>query len=310
MTVTIATEFSTREVPWMKIGKLEKKAKTAAQAAKMVGLDFTVSKRPAGFMDADGKTIWTENRVAVVRDDTEELFEYVGKDYEALQFGEAFDFMDAISPRFVAAGQLRGGRQGFMVVEPEVKIAPLGDEHELFIVLRTSHDRSRALEVSIMSLRGKCMNQLTLSTFSKGAKQRWSIPHTTTMRDKMKEAQFTMAQLDKYTAAFNRLAEKLMLVHPTEKRARAILEDAVPHYLGGKGRPKVLDTIVDLWHNDEDRVGYNDTGWGLVNAASEFLEWHRQGRPDNTEARFMTALNGGTHKTLDRIARETLTLAA
>lgn len=305
--------FSAREVPWMKLGKLVEEPQTTEQAIQLAGLDFTVSKRPAGYMDEDGGTVWSSNRVATVRDDTGEAFEFVSSDYQVLQNREAFDFMDAVSPRFVAAGSLKGGRQVFMVVQPEgsmTTIAPGGDEIEMYGILRTAHDRSRAVEISFMGLRGACMNQLPLRSFTRGAKYRWSIPHVSTMDDKLLQAHATMAQLDRYTEAFNRLAERLMLAHPTEGEARKIVRDAL--WFGGKDqkRDEITSEIIGLWHNDEDRVGYNDTAWGLVNAVSEYVEWHRRGRKDNTEARFLAAVQGGTHRALNQVVDQTLALAS
>lgn len=302
------TQFTTREVPWMKLGKIiDAEPKTATEAAELGGLNFTVSKRTAGWQDDAGE--WHKSslpRAAVVRDDTGEVFEYVSDDYRLLQYGEAFDFMDTISPRYVAAGALRGGRQGFVVVKPEIEIAPGGDKHEIFAVLRTSHDRSRAVEVMVMPLRDKCMNQLTLRSFAHGVKHRWSIPHTSTMEAKLKLAHESMAQLDEYSAAFTRLAERLMACRPEEATARQVLDKFIKN--GGQNRDQVIDTIVSLWHSDEERVGYNDTAWGLVNATSEYFEWQKtRGTP---ESRFLQAIQGYHHVALNRVTQAMLQLAA
>ena len=56
-----------------------------------------------------------------------------------------------------------------MVVKVPMAINVLSgdDPHDLYGVLRTSHDLSRATEVMVMPLRGRCMNQLTLHSFSR-----------------------------------------------------------------------------------------------------------------------------------------------
>jgi len=302
------TVFTTREVPWMKLGKLVEQPQTAAEAMQMANLDFTVSKLDAGFMTADGVWKPVVNRKAIVRDDTKEFFEFVSPEYEIFQYAEAFDFMDTIKPRYVAAGSLKGGRQAFLVVEPDRPSVTVGgdDKHDIFVVLRTSHDRSRAIEVALMPLRYRCMNQLTLRSFTSDAKYRWSISHTKSAREKLHQAQQVMAQLDEYTTEFQRLAERLMRSRPNEDEARKILKQYVTPW--AKGQDEVIDTIIHSWRENVETVGFNDTSWGLVSAVSDYYDWGRsRGTP---ESRFLNAMQGITHTTLNNITRELVQLAA
>src|SRR5262245_53248543 len=135
--------FSSRTVPWMKMGAHIDGHVTAAEAAKLGGIDFTVSMRPVSFMTkkdgAPPKYTKIDKRMAIVRDDNDEYVSVVSKSYPIVQFSEAFDFMDTVSPYFVAAGSLCGGRQGFMVVKApdDVTATPFEDDpHNLFAVLR------------------------------------------------------------------------------------------------------------------------------------------------------------------------------
>lgn len=300
--------FSTREVPWMKLGQLAETPKTAVEAMDMAGLNFTVAKQPAAYQDVNGEWQVSDNRVAVVREDINEFYEFVGKDYELYQYSEAFEFMDAINPHYVAAGALKGGKQAFLIVQPENStVTPGGDDkHDMFVILRASHDRSRAVEVSLMPLRQKCMNQLALGSMTRGAEFRRAVPHSRNMRDKLIQAQHIMAQLDDYTAEFKKLAEHLMRSQPNENEAREILKKHVNPR--AKKQEEVLDSILYMWHENEEVVGYNDTAWGLVNAVSEHYDWRRNlGTP---ESRFTGALQGQTFNALSRITRELVALAA
>lgn len=299
-----------RQIPWAKLGTLDVPPQTAAEAMSLAGLDYTVSKVQAGWT-RDGQ-VWSKagKRVAIVRDDTNEFFEFVSPQYEVFQYTEAFDFMDAISPKFVAAGGLKSGRQAFLVVEPEQGELTVGgdDKHRSYAVLRTSHDRSRAIEVSLVMIRYRCTNQLTISALGRGEnlRQHWSVPHLHNSRDKLLQAQQIMVQLDQYTSQFQRLAERLMRSRPEEKTAREILAKHVARR--AKGQEEVLDTILYSWHEDTERVGFNDTAWGLVQSVSEWFDW---GRPQGTpESRFLGALQGVTHTTIDKVTHDLLALAA
>lgn len=298
--------FSTREVPWIKLGKLEEQAVTAKEAAELGGLNFTVSLRDVWFTKADGNQRCVPNRKAVVCDDDETFMGFSSATaYRTLNYGDAFSFMDSISPQYVAAGTLRGRRQGFVVVKPELELNPLGeDPHELFVVLRTSHDSSRATEVSVMPLRQRCMNQLTLRSFSVGAPHRWSIKHTSTQAAKLAEAQTSLKRLGLYVQRYEELADKLATRQVNETKARQLLKITIPMPNGRTERTQVqygarIDSIVDLW-STSPTCGYAGTGWGLVNAVSEYFDWHRVG--GTPESRFIGALEGQTHKRINRMA--------
>lgn len=309
------TQFSTREVPWMKLGKLVEQPVTAKEAAKLAKLDFTVSLQEVGWVKPD--TIAGSNafmsisgRRAVIADDNGDFMGFVSsKSYHSLQYGEAFDFMDSINPLYVAAGGLRSRRQGFMVVKPSQHIddvAILGgqDPHGLYAVLRTSHDCSRATEVSVMMLRNKCMNQLTLQSFTKGVPYRWSIKHTSTQAAKLKEAQKSLENIGIYVKQYAKNAAKLANTEVSDAKARELLHMTMPMPKGKTQRTEDqykarIEKVMELFWTSP-QVGFAGTGWGLVNAVSEYHEWTRVG--GTPESRFINALEGQTHKRINRAA--------
>lgn len=311
------TQFSTREVPWMKLGKLVDEPKTAAEAAKMAKLDFTVSLSPVyadrTVTNEDGtitlKPRLIAGRKAVMADDNDDFMGFVStSSYHSLQYGEAFDFMDSINPTYVAAGGLRSRRQGFMVVKPipvnDIKILGGDDPHQLYAVLRTSHDCSRATEVSVMMLRGKCMNQLTLQAFSKDARYRWSIKHTSTQAAKLKEAQESLVNIGVYVKRYATNVTRLADTPVSEAKADKLLRIVIPQPKGKTQRTEDqyesrISKMLELFATSP-QVGFAGTGWGLVNSVSEYFEWHRTG--GTPESRFLNALEGQTHKKLNKTA--------
>lgn len=299
---------TSREVPWMTLGRLVDGVMSAEEAIHLGGLDFTVSMKPCFYQTNKGTFRRSKDRNWVVRDDTEELFEVVSSSYELLQYGEAFEFLDAINPEFVAAGTLKGGKQGFVVIKaPETNtMRLLGDDpHDLYVVVRTSHDRSRAVEAMVMPLRQRCMNQLGLASFTRNVVNRWSIPHTSSMKDKLAVAQDAILKMDLYARELNELADRLAAVEVSNEQAQRILRD---NAITGD-RPKsqeTRDVITNLWQHGET-VGYAGTGWGLVNAVSDYFDW---GRSNGTpESRFVGALSGPTYRAVNATAKHVLALA-
>lgn len=296
-TENVNVQWTTREVPWMKLGKLETETKLAKEAANLGGLDFTVSLLPFSYF-WNGKTQTADHRRAVVRDDTGELFDVVSTGvYQPLQYADAFDFMDTVDSRYVAAGSLRGGRQGFMVVKApfQLDMGPLtlDDPHDLYAVLRTSHDRSRGIEVMVMPLRQRCMNQLTLSSFTKGVPHRWSIKHTTSMHAKLAEAKESLTNMTNYAKRFELLVQRLIDTPVSEVKANDVLKDVIP---ARAKQTEVINKIITL--QDASQVGFKGTGWGLVNAVSEYYDWSRAG--GTPESRFLGALEGQTTKAINK----------
>lgn len=301
----ISTSFTTRTVPWMKIGQILEEAPTAKRAAQLGGLDFDVELIPLTY-EFNGVKRGAEKRKAVVRKDTGEMLGVVSaKVYKPIQYGEAFDFMDAVDSRYVAAGALKGGRQGFIVVKAPFTLNVLGNEdpHDLYGVLRTSHDCTRATEIMVMPLRGRCMNQLTLQSFSKNVPYRWSIKHVGDVKSKLAEAKDSLAKLANYGQRFEELVERLAEVKVTEGQARDILVKILP---GKVKQEETAQTVLDLWGTSEF-VGFRDNGWGLVNAVSDYMDWGRKG--GTPESRFLNAIEGATHKTINKTAAALLRMA-
>lgn len=296
--------FSARELPWMKVGTVIDKPVNVEKAIKLAGLDWEVELRDTGYRSADGKR-WLPyvDRRTIVRTDTDEPFGIASaSDYEIVQNREAFDFVNAINPHILAAGPLRKGRHVFMVVKaPEhfgIDVLD-GDHHDLYVVLRTSHDCSKAIEVLIMALRGMCMNQLPLVTFSKQAQQSWSIRHVKTAHEKLEQAQDIIKNLDGYAKEFSSMADRLAKIDLELDEAQKVLETVLDD------RPKraeVITKVLDLFDHG-DTVGYHKTGWGLVNAVGEYYDHLRTGGSITPESRFTNALSGSTKRYINRTAQ-------
>lgn len=299
------TSFSARQLPWMKVGTVIDTPKvTAAEAAHMGGIDFDVELRSINYRS--GKTTKTvPHRKAVVRADTDDFFSVVSTGYKVVQYREAFEFMDGISPNFVSAGSFGNGKQGFMVVQLDglehmnVEVNGVSDPHDLYVVLRTSHDLSKAIEVSLMPLRDLCMNQLGLRSFSKGAKQRWSIKHVGDTAKKLAAAQDTLKNTGEYAKVFAGMAQQLGSVSVSKDDFDTVLKRILPD------RPRREDqiTAIQAAFAESPVVGFGGTGWGAMNAVSEYFQWQRNTGTRTSESLFTSGLSGDTYKYVNRTAQ-------
>lgn len=306
----VAAQTITRVAPWMTHGggNFGGQVKTAAEAAELGGLNFDVELCDVGYRITDN-SYYTNipTRKAVVAKDNGDFMGFVSSSiYNPLQYAEAFNFMDTISPDYVAAGTLRGRRQGYMVVKCDVDLNVLGgeDKHDMFAVLRTSHDCSRGIEVIAMPLRYRCINQVTLKSFMKGVDQRWSIKHNTSMHAKLAEAQSSLKKIHLYAMRFAKIAETLAEKQVNVNAGRKLIEYVIPapkHAKTDRAHDQWserINRITDLWQNSPT-VAYAGTAWGLVNAVSEHYDWYRVG--GTPESRFLNALEGETHKKINKL---------
>lgn len=306
----VSKSFTSRLAPWFKLGPQIEGDVNAAEAAKLGGLDFEVELRPAfrPVRRADGKgwnTQQVPSRRTLTRVDTDEFFDYVSADYTVMQYWEAFAFMDEINPRYVSAGSMSHGKQGFIVAQlPDISALniELGgevDPHELFVIIRTSHDRSKAIEVSLMPLRGRCMNQLALNSFSQGAPQRWSIKHIGDVASKLAEAQKVLTVAPKYAKIYADKVRQLHSVTVTDEDSRSILKRVLPAKVK---RDEQVEAIMAAFHTNP-AVGFTGTGWGLANAVSEYFDWGRNAGTRTDQSQFTSGLTGDTAKFFNRTAQ-------
>lgn len=298
------TQFSSRDVPWMKLGTVIDGAVTAEEAIQKAGLDWDVEVRKDGFQTAKGTFRIDPSKRKIVRADTEDPLGTVSPGYEVLQYREAFDFLDEIHPEFVAAGSLNDGKQCFLVVRApdhtELDTLDGEDPHDLYVVLRASHDGSRAVEVNVLPLRGRCMNMMPIAGFGHMAKQKWSFRHTRNLRKKLEQARATLTGINQYTRQYNETAKRLAAVDLELDQARTIVETVVPDYL--KKKEQQVDAILGLYQNSSTN-GYTGTGWGLVNAVNEHHEYYRGGDNRKPETRWVQGLDGATSKATNAAVR-------
>jgi len=301
--------FTSRQAPWYKLGPQIDGDVNAAEAAALGGLDFDVELRSAAFGSISEKgnktNVTVSNRKAIVRADTNEFIDFVSVDYQLVQYRDAFAFMDEINPRYVSAGTMSSGRQGFIVAQlPNVSAIDLeikgeADPHDLYVIIRTSHDRSKAVEVSLMPLRGRCMNQLALQTLTSGAQQRWSIKHVGNVADRMAEAQRVLKMAPKYAEVYANKARQLGSVTVSDDDARSILKRVLPDKAK---RDETIDAIMAGYHNSP-AVGFVGTGWGVANAVSEYFDWGRNAGTRTDQSQFTSGLTGDTAKFFNRTAQ-------
>lgn len=285
----VETMFSARELPWHGLGKVTPDVLTAKEAIIEAGLDWEVELRTLFVSLPGGNRKKIEDRKAVMRNSDNAVLGIVSPLYVPFQNRDAFAFTDNLvdsgDAKYETAGSLRDGRVVFLTMKVPFGMNVDGDDaHDLYIVLRTSHDGSTAISVAVTPIRVVCMNTMTMAL--RRARHKWSMRHVSTLEGRLQEARDTLALTHSYADAFVGRANEMVAHKITDDAFHSLLEDLLPQ------RPKTeetIDTIMDFYRNSPTN-GYTGTAWGGINAITEYFEHGRDLKV--SEARMGNTIDG------------------
>lgn len=281
--------------PWHRLGVAVPGLMTVSEALTAGGLDFEVTKRPIFVAESDDEFALPSIRIprhfATVRTDSNEPLGVVGANYTVVQNRDALKVFDPLFGEGQAiietVGSLKGGRRAFMLAKvPEVVEIVPGDAIERYLLFSNSHDVSSAVEILFTPVRVVCQN--TLSVAIGEAKERRtgrvSIRHTASARARLE----TVGNLlDAERDYFKRIRAAYAYMAKRDVK-RADVAAFVSGLFPGKvdkdsGKVKVStktrkrrQDVVKAFEESPGSDKAGDTGWGLFNAATWFIDHERK----------------------------------
>ena len=270
MTAEIETMFSHRERPWHGLGTVVEDAPTSEDAIELAGLNWKVERRP---VYVDDERI--PDRVGLVRDKDHKVYGIVSERYKILQNNVAFSIIDEImgeGVRYETAGSLKDGEQVFMTCPWEHDWEVGGDKIKTYLLLSNSHNGKESLHITITPIRVVCWN--TLQAALKENKSNFSIPHFSSMKERIKIAQTTLQRTAKYMQEFCEYGERKAEQKVGEGAFEKLLELIFPHK-EGESFNKRMDIEFERRRfvrcaNAPDLSQFKGTAWALINAASDY----------------------------------------
>lgn len=341
------TGFSVREVPWHGLGKvLDGYPGSWGEARTLAGLDWDPIEVPvyeAGDLYPDGRAEVSliPDFKQIKRSDTGDRLTIATEGYQLIThdvFGEIFESILESSDgkiKYETAGSLDGGRKVWVLAKLGDGIHLPGDPSETqpYMALMTSHDGTAALRVIGTCVRIVCMN--TWHAADMDASKRgssYSFKHTKNWRDRVEDAKKALAQTEENIAHTVRLAHEFLSVKVDANQARWFIKQFAIHRtiantVGKQATSKktleerlseprveasLNNTLTQLHRIMESPTteGIRGNMWGLIQAAGEFADHHRDTR--NQESYFSrTVLTDKEPLKLAaiRIARDALTNA-
>jgi phage/plasmid-like protein (TIGR03299 family) len=241
-----------------------------------------------------------------VRDVDQSVLGIVGSDYVPFQNRDAFNFYDNLvdsgEAKYETAGSLRGGKWVWLTAKVPQHISIGGvDDHEVYLLLSTSHDGSRAITVSVTPVRVVCSN--TLNFALRGAKRRWSVRHISTASERLGEARDTIGLTFKYIEEFQTEAERMLGLTFTEKDMDRFLEELLDDR---PRKEKVKSTIMSTFLEAPNLENVRGTQWAAVNAVGEYMDWLRD--PRTPESQVISIWNGSAMQVKDKARKLLVTM--
>ncbi len=294
---------SFREPAWHGLGTVFTEEVSTKQMLELANLhDWNVRLEEVAIPDgfSSDKTYNYVARTNPFDKNQTDILGVVGERYRILQNEELFDFGDALldgGGRWETAGSIKGGRQvfGSLALERETILDPSGvsDKVNTYLLVNTSHDGSIAIQASVTPVRVVCANTLNLALGSgvgrnRTTKQSYKIRHTQTAQGKIQAAREALGLANAYMDEFDKLAQEMIQREITQDKFIEIVNAAYPlPEENKKGAVSKWNTKIELI--EEIYTGpYNHTiagtAWGALNALTERLDWHRNGRKGSNES--------------------------
>jgi len=312
--------------PWHGLGSQLTDGAPLEVWAEEAGMAWTINTALLNYTDDTGTVRGYDDRRVLYRSDAKTPLSVVSTDYKVVQPSEVMEFFrDLIADhgfQMETAGCLFGGRK-FWALARCGDSFKLGGEDEVkpYLLMATSCDGSMATAAHFTSVRVVCNNTLRMSIGDDGRKANIRVPHNAQF-----DAGSVKSQLGIVTDAWERFAENVerlaMLKLDRDQAIDLVARNLKAEWTDKDGnelsRDQIMDSslllrrIIRLYDGEAlgaDFASAKGTGWGLINAVTQYFDHEAGGKTDKSRA-FERAHLTDRAKFKVTIANDLLALAA
>ncbi len=282
------------QTPWHGLGHRLDAVATSAEAIAAARMDWNVIQTPVytaiprigvtngvdgqhAVATVDMKNV--EGQLAIVREDTDEVFSIMSDGYTPIQNTEAFEFFDALASAgeaiYHTAGSLKGGRRVWILAKLPGDLAITDtDVLEKYILLVNSHDGSRAFTVQQTPVRVVCQN--TMNVALAGNETGFKAKHTSGIMKRVNDARELLGLSEAYFEMFMRGVERLVDAKMSEgqmydfsRKVLGIDPEATADEIREPATTALL-TLPALYVSGQGNQG--ETAWDAFNAVTEYVD--------------------------------------
>lgn len=231
--------------------------------------------------------------IANVRDYDAKMVGVVGPGYQLVQPAQVWEFVEELiqssDGSIVDTGlSLRHGSVMVVCVKlpGHVLVGGMQDEaHDVYLMVVNSYDGSIAFTTTISLVRTVCMN--TVQWAMESAARTFKLRHTESIEGRLMDARKALDMTYAYGDKLDEMARQLLDVKIGDADVPRILEDIFPERPeqetpdGPRPSRKVyLDRLImrraqvqGHYHTAENLANVHGTGWGLLNAVTEWEQF-------------------------------------
>ena len=267
---------------WHNLGIELNHPKTAREAIKMAGLDYTVMKKLIEFNPG-----LKQDTYATVRTDTHDILGVVNKSYKLIQNIDAFTFFDDLVAEneaiYETAGVLGKGECVWILAKLPGYINVHGNDIvNKYLLLTNSHDGNSHVRVKLTPIRVVCNNTLTAALQGAGEVQ---ISHTPNSAQDLEQAG-AMLGLSNYLyeqleVMFNSMAARKI----TDGQLRDYVQALVPDNEETENTARtenIRNSVLQLHESGRGAHLARGTWWGAFNSVAEYTDHMMLDEDSNT----------------------------
>ncbi|VVE16400.1 MULTISPECIES: DUF932 domain-containing protein [Pandoraea] len=310
----------TGDKPWHGLGQQVQRGASIEEWRQAAGLEWSILRRPVRFNSSEeegGDTLKLDGHDVLVRSDNLKGLSVVTKKYRVVQPDSVLEFFRDLTRsagfQIETAGSMREGRTIWVLANTGLKqdIVP-GDNVKGYLLLATSYDSAIATTAMYTSTRVVCNNTLRFA-LNRDVESQVRIRHDAEFDPDVVKSQLGILAGESWSTFVTRM-KSFSRTSMGSTEAGMVLAGVLAAQQAENVATIVTETrgykkIMELFNGSgrgSEMSGVRNTAWGLVNAVTQYVDFERQAR--NNETRLNSAWFGPGARLKDQIVSQLLEL--
>lgn len=264
-------------------------------------LNWTVSKRPLFFAGNNGQPVQWNEKVAIVRDDTNRGLGTVSPDYEIVQNSTLLSLIKPLAEEGLLTieniGHLQHGASVFVQAKIQKEFEVIGESYNSYVTFLNGHVGNKSVAIGTTATRVICGNTFSMAYSDISEKFRHQVGVNERVLETQAVANYVTICMDKYTEHVERLANRSCSRGEFHTSLEKIFSKKVSEL-------KALDKLEQLF-----AYGRGNDGKSLYDAFNAVTDFNSNVARKSEKARFQYA-NFGTGSQVNQSAFRVLTAMA
>jgi phage/plasmid-like protein (TIGR03299 family) len=297
MPANVESMFSVRQMPWHREGTvLTDYPGSWAEARKLAGLDWdpvSTDVYAVTGINPDGTAHYepVDGWKAVGRSDTGTILSVNKDTYTVIDHGEIGEIVEAVlaqpNVKWETAGVLDQGRSVWCLALLDEPVQLAGDDSPTlpYLAITNRHDGTAACALRATAVRIVCANTFRAAELEgERTGATFSFIHRSSWRTRIEEARRAVTGARAEIRRYQELAAELLAIPITPKQRELFITEFIPMPPTGLVTDRVARNVEEarqalrLIFESKTAEQVADTGYGLVQAAGEYLDHVRTAR--------------------------------